>query len=199
MPSGGGASGGSTGEAGTGGGGMPSGGASGGQSGGPEGTAGGSAGTGPGGDGDSLDGLDESLDESLEEFDDAIAGSGSGSGPDTIDILTQSGSSASQADGPLFEEGDIGSADGPIANSEIEKRAEEGAPPGTESNEQVAAAGGAGQEGEAGEVIPVPDDVGDGQGDDIVMRQIRDAAMKEQDPELREKLWDEYRRIKNQS
>ena len=39
----------------------------------------------------------------------------------------------------------------------------------------------------------------DGQGDDIVLRQIRDAASKEQDPVLREKLWDEYRRIKNQS
>ena len=42
-------------------------------------------------------------------------------------------------------------------------------------------------------------DIDDGQGDDIVLRQIRDAASKEQDPVLREKLWDEYRRIKNQS
>ena len=34
--------------------------------------------------------------------------------------------------------------------------------------------------------------------DDIVMRQIREAAMKETNPELREKLWDEYRRIRDQ-
>jgi hypothetical protein len=45
-------------------------------------------------------------------------------------------------------------------------------------------------------VTEVPEDIGDGQGDNIVLRQIRDAAMQESDPILREKLWDEYRRIK---
>ena len=47
-------------------------------------------------------------------------------------------------------------------------------------------------------MVPIPEDIDDGQGDDIVLRQIRDAAMKEKDPVLRERLWDEYRRIKNQ-
>ncbi|MGV6807331.1 MAG: hypothetical protein ACWA5K_05455, partial [bacterium] len=46
--------------------------------------------------------------------------------------------------------------------------------------------------------IGVPADVGDGRDDDIVARQIREAAMKETDPVLREKLWDEYRKYKNQ-
>ena len=41
-----------------------------------------------------------------------------------------------------------------------------------------------------------PPDVGDGSDDDIVARQLREAAEKEPDPELREKLWDEYRRYK---
>lgn len=41
---------------------------------------------------------------------------------------------------------------------------------------------------------PVPADIPDGSGDDVVARQIREAAMKEKDPELREKLWDEYRK-----
>ena len=41
-----------------------------------------------------------------------------------------------------------------------------------------------------------PDDVGDGMDDDIVARQLREAAEKEADPELREKLWDEYRKYK---
>jgi hypothetical protein len=50
---------------------------------------------------------------------------------------------------------------------------------------------------EAIEVQPIPDDIDDGQGDDIVLRQIRDAATQESDPVLRERLWDEYRRIKN--
>ena len=42
----------------------------------------------------------------------------------------------------------------------------------------------------------VPPDVGDGKDDDIVARQLREAAMKEEDPKLREKLWDEYRKYK---
>jgi len=43
---------------------------------------------------------------------------------------------------------------------------------------------------------PIPDDVGDGSDDDIVARQLREAAMAEEDPELREKLWQEYREYK---
>lgn len=42
----------------------------------------------------------------------------------------------------------------------------------------------------------VPPDVGDGSDDDIVARQLREAAMEENDPELRERLWDEYREYK---
>lgn len=43
----------------------------------------------------------------------------------------------------------------------------------------------------------VPADVPDAHDDDIVARQLREAATKESDPELRAKLWDEYRRYKN--
>jgi hypothetical protein len=39
-----------------------------------------------------------------------------------------------------------------------------------------------------------PPDVGDGSDDDVVARQIRKAAESEADPQLREKLWDEYRK-----
>jgi hypothetical protein len=42
----------------------------------------------------------------------------------------------------------------------------------------------------------VPVDVGDGHDDDVVARQLREAAMAEEDPAIREKLWDEYRRYK---
>ncbi|MDJ0656835.1 MAG: hypothetical protein QNJ40_21925 [Xanthomonadales bacterium] len=42
----------------------------------------------------------------------------------------------------------------------------------------------------------VPDDVGDGSDDDVVARQIREAAINEDDPVLREKLWEEYRNYK---
>lgn len=44
----------------------------------------------------------------------------------------------------------------------------------------------------------VPADIPDGRDDDIVARQLREAAQMEKDPKLREKLWDEYRKYKNQ-
>jgi hypothetical protein len=50
--------------------------------------------------------------------------------------------------------------------------------------------------GAAGPRAAVPPDVGDGSDDDIVARQIRRAAEAETDPELRKKLWDEYRKYK---
>ena len=42
----------------------------------------------------------------------------------------------------------------------------------------------------------VPADISDGSDDDIVARQLREAAMQEKDPALREKLWNEYRKYK---
>lgn len=42
----------------------------------------------------------------------------------------------------------------------------------------------------------VPADIPKGDDDDVVARQIREAAMRESDPELREKLWEEYRKYK---
>ena len=42
----------------------------------------------------------------------------------------------------------------------------------------------------------IPPDLPDGSDDDVVARQIREAAMAETDPELREKLWEEYRKYK---
>lgn len=41
-----------------------------------------------------------------------------------------------------------------------------------------------------------PDDIPDGSDDDVIARQIREAAEKETDPELKKKLWQEYRRYK---
>ncbi len=45
--------------------------------------------------------------------------------------------------------------------------------------------------------VEIPADIGSPQGDDIIARQLREAAMKEQDPVLREKLWNEYRKYKS--
>ena len=41
-----------------------------------------------------------------------------------------------------------------------------------------------------------PEDIPDGSDDDVVARQLREAAEKETDPELKAKLWEEYRRYK---
>lgn len=43
------------------------------------------------------------------------------------------------------------------------------------------------------QTFPAPEDIPSGRDDDIVARQLREAAMREPDPELREALWDEYR------
>lgn len=58
----------------------------------------------------------------------------------------------------------------------------------------ASAGGGVGEQAEGSP--PVPPDVGDGSDDDIIARQLREAAMNEEDPELREKLWEEYRAYK---
>jgi hypothetical protein len=43
------------------------------------------------------------------------------------------------------------------------------------------------------ESFPPPEDIPSGRDDDVVARQLREAAMNEPDPELRERLWEEYR------
>lgn len=43
------------------------------------------------------------------------------------------------------------------------------------------------------ETFAPPPDIPNGRDDDVVARQLREAAMAESDPELREALWDEYR------
>jgi hypothetical protein len=42
--------------------------------------------------------------------------------------------------------------------------------------------------------FPVPGDIPNGNNDDVVARQLREVALHEPDPELREKLWNEYRK-----
>jgi len=49
----------------------------------------------------------------------------------------------------------------------------------------------------AGATDMIPDDINDGQNDDIVAQQLREAALAETDVALREKLWEEYRRYKS--
>ena len=50
---------------------------------------------------------------------------------------------------------------------------------------------------DSGDDSDQPADIGDGSDDDVVARQLREAAEKETDPELKAKLWEEYRRYKS--
>jgi len=50
--------------------------------------------------------------------------------------------------------------------------------------------------GDGGKDSAQPADIPDGSDDDVVARQLREAAEKETDPELKARLWEEYRRYK---
>lgn len=45
---------------------------------------------------------------------------------------------------------------------------------------------------------PQYEDIPSGNDDDVIARQLREAAEAETDPEIKEKLWEEYRKYKNQ-
>ena len=47
-----------------------------------------------------------------------------------------------------------------------------------------------------GAKYPPPPDIPNGNDDDVVARQLREAAMREPDPDIRDKLWAEYRKYK---
>ena len=149
-------------------------------------------------------GLDRKLDSSLSEFDalilreqeileqrrEAAAAAGGGAGAGTAEV--GGGSGGAECGGEDTEGGESRSTSDPRGT---------GASPDDPSGEEVAADEGArpeGSEAETGDVSNgrIPPDVGDGSDDDIVARQLREAAMTEEDPELREKLWDEYRAYK---
>jgi len=71
---------------------------------------------------------------------------------------------------------------------------------GEGGSEQGGGGGGVGGgSGGGGGPNTVPADIPDGSDDDIVARQLREAAMKEKDPELRARLWEEYRQYKKGS
>ena len=145
----------------------------------------------------SVDQLDQSLDDSLGEFDADVSGQSGDNRRSEIDILRPSGNSQieSDADQPSYDDtGSIAEGDEALETRAAEGPGESGTPTeGSPSNSSRIPSSAEQPEN----VTEVPEDIGDGQGDNIVLRQIRDAAMQESDPNLREKLWDEYRRIKS--
>jgi hypothetical protein len=123
---------------------------------------------------------DGELDGALEDFDGEILSEREVIRERSNETAGTGGGGASLPEASAGEPGGSGNADMP----------ERGGPLGVPSNRNsppppspVATAG-------------VPDDIPDAKDDDIIARQLREAAMQETDPELKEKLWDEYRRYK---
>lgn len=118
--------------------------------------------------------LDSELDEALVVFDSTIQ--------DARGKITESGSAPASPQ--------INTMPGKVSRKTSDTPAA-GAP----------GAGGAGKGNpqEVASLPSTPDDLPSAQDDDIVAKQLREAAVAESDPELRDKLWDEYRRYKEGS
>jgi hypothetical protein len=160
--------------------------------------------------------LDAELGNSLSEFDEKLlreqqelaeksraasmgesgAGSEEGGGKSATAADGQGDDQGENAKGDTGESAGKSAGDGAAAGAESGQQspAGESREAAGEGGEQVASAGGSGRNTAN---YPVPPDMPDGKDDDIVARQLREAAENEQDPELRAKLWEEYRNYKN--
>ena len=125
---------------------------------------------------------DNKLDEALEALDG--------------DILAQREILREMSDGKVQQEGyTSGPLEAPRAKTNRSSGAEDSKMPGqtTVSMPRNRTAPNTNSSSQA----DIPKDIPDAKDDDIVARQLRDAAMHEEDPVLKEKLWDEYRKYKN--
>lgn len=133
---------------------------------------------------------DRSFDVALGDFDQRLgreqaelekqraAGGGAGAGRDGKD--GGAGAAGGATGAPQQMPGEVpGDNEAGVANA--------GAMPG---------GGGIGNPTSSGPRFPAPPGTPDGTDDDVVARQLREAAEKEADPELRAKLWEEYRKYK---
>jgi len=135
--------------------------------------------------------LDARLEESYAVFDGMIIGERE----KAQNEANAAGSEVMGTGGGADGGGDSGAGNGgaPGSTSVIVASAQTGATGGG-----YMPAGAAAREGEYSNqnqpTFPVPEDIPGGNDDDVVARQLREAAIHEPDPELREKLWDEYRK-----
>jgi len=105
---------------------------------------------------------------------DAVAVTSAGTGPIT-------GADEGFGDEGMSGAGSAGEGAGTGVSGENQRQGNQGDPADELSEEQ--------KRERIPEDIPV-----DGTGEDVVARQIRELAMQEEDPELREAIWDEYRK-----
>ncbi len=122
--------------------------------------------------------LDASLGRSLGEFDDLL-------------LREQERVKASKPD--AGDGGGSSSGGGGMASAAGDDGAEQtGAEGGQQTSSRDTDRGRPGRSGPSS----APPDTPDGSDDDVVARQLREAAEKETDPELKKKLWEEYRKYK---
>jgi hypothetical protein len=150
--------------------------------------------------------LDEMLMKGLGEYDErllreqerikaATPNDNSGSGGDGGGMGGEGGGAGGAGDGDGSDnpdgeaDGQNGSNSGGAAGNSSETGTTGGQPEGGAVDSSEVS-------GDTGSDSEQPDDVGDGSDDDVVARQLREAAEKETDPELKAKLWEEYRRYK---
>lgn len=127
---------------------------------------------------------------------DSGGGGASGSG-------SEAGSEGSESDsGDTGGEQSGGQSDGQSDDQSGEQSSEQSDGQGGEqSNEQGSGASPEGEQSDSGSrgdssSSSAPPDTPDGSDDDVIARQLREAAEKETDPELKRKLWEEYKRYK---
>ena len=162
--------------------------------------------------------LDAELDQSIADFDGMIVDERAKTEAISGVPLPDEGSLEEIVDvnETLFDEGDLseglpGYGDFPDSEEEDEEEVAstdmglpgdqgntEGESASSNENNGSSKSSGSGQGSSGTGQGVIPQDIDDGSDDDIVARQIREAALKEKDPAFREKLWDEYRRYKNQ-
>jgi len=142
--------------------------------------------------------LDEMLMKGLGEYDERLLRE-----QERIKAATPNDNSGSGGDGGgMGGEGGAGDGDG-SGDSDGEADGQSGSNSGgtAGNNSDTGTAGGQPEggavgSGDTGSDSEQPADVGDGSDDDVVARQLREAAENESDPELKAKLWEEYRRYK---
>jgi hypothetical protein len=143
----------------------------------------------PGGDPERAGELGEELDKSVGDFDEVLM-------EEQREIETV---------GRNTEGYDSGSGSGSGGNISLGEQAA-GAQGGGSSGSSGGGGGGGGAAAERSDPLEgmsegeieqrTPDDIAVIMDDDIVAKQLREAALSEKDPELRERLWEEYRKYK---
>lgn len=170
----------------------------------PAGSAAGGAGSGPLTQAEQVAILDARLEQGAGEFDAMIlkteaeqreaareAAAKRGSRPSNTVSSADSGGEGEEAGGGAY--GDGGGDEGGTGGDAYEDGTADAGAYGSGSGSGNV---GAGSTPRSGARYPPPEDIPSGDDDDVVARQLREAAEREPDPAVREKLWQEYRKYK---